>query len=152
MRAVIMLPIAFVAGCNMDVNTSTVKTDVNRTSASEKACLQSGFVKGTAEFTQCVSVGAAVSQQFEAERARARKEETIGTGLAVEICDGHARSRLDYPVQQIISSSAKGDHVKTIDLSYRIDRTSENPDIVYATRDVRCVLRGRDLVDIDMDV
>lgn len=152
MRALILLPIAFVAACDTGTGGSAVATDVAKVSSSESACLRSGFIRGTAEFAQCVSLGTAVSQQFETERARAEKEKTIGPGLAAEICDGHARRRLEYPVRRIISQSATGQYTKTVDLSYEIDRSSENPNIVYATRDVRCTLRGRELVDFDADV
>ena len=152
MRSLILLPLAFAAACNTVGGPSADTTDVRQYSPSERVCLQSGFVRGTAEFAQCVSFGAAVTQQLVAERALARQDKTIGAGLAVEICDGHAQSRLEYPVRQIISKSVTGQYVKSIDLSYEIDMSSVNPDIVYATRDVRCSLRGRELVDFEANV
>ena len=149
MRALILLSIALVAACNPDGSTSVVTSDVSRYSPSERACLQSGFKRGTAEFMHCVSLSTAVSQQFEVERDLARTESTIGVCLAAEICDGHARSRLEHPVRKIISQSVTGQYVKSVDLSYEIDMSLVNPDIVYATRDVRCTLRGRELVDFN---
>lgn len=149
MRALILLSILVVAACNPVESTSVVTSDVSRYSPSERACLQSGFTKGTAEFTHCVSLSTAVSQEFEVERDLARTEATIGVGLAAEICDGHARSRLEHPVKRIISQNVSGQYVKLVDLSYEIDMSLVNPDIVYATRDVRCTLRGRELVDFN---
>lgn len=152
MRALILLPIAFVAACNSVGTTPAVTSDVDRYSPSERACLQSGFVRGTADFTQCVSLGIAVSQQFEIERDLARSEATIGAGLAAEICDRHARRRLEHPVRQIISKSVSGQYDKSVELSYEIDMSSVNPDIVYATKDVRCTLRGRKIVDFNDNI
>ncbi len=107
-------------------------------SKEERMCAVAGFVPGTADFKQCVAV---------AKLNDGGASETIGNGLATQICDKHARKSLRYPVKNLQTSRVSGGQEKKVYISYSIDKSAENSNSVYAQQGVECVLRGRKLVD-----
>lgn len=116
-------------------------------SREELICLASNLTPGTQEFNQCLAM-VKVSEMTEEDYRKERdRRETIGDGLAVEVCDGFARDRMGYPVIRKVSERVSGDYEKTVTIRYKIDRTAEDPNIVLAFKTGICTLRGRKVVD-----
>lgn len=104
----------------------------------ELMCIAAGFVPGTLDYDECLAV-AKLNQQ---------KNETIGNGLALDICDNHARKKIKYPVKKLQTSRVSGSFEKKVHISYSIDKSAEDPNITYSSVNMECILRGRELVDV----
>lgn len=146
-----VFPIALaLVGCQSDGPSSPPEP---RLSPEEQVCRNSGLIQGTSDFDRCVSI-TRIAEGFvgimETDKNRHtgdRERDTIGDGLATQICDKHARESIRYPIKQKQSSRVSGDYEKTVNIDYSIDRTAENPAIIYSVLQVECKLRGRQLVD-----
>lgn len=82
----------------------------------------------------------------EAERAR-KDRDTIGDGLATQICDKYARQSIRFPIKKSTYSNASGEYEKTVTIYYSVDKSTEDPRITYAQVTAVCKLKGRDIVD-----
>ncbi|MCA1298875.1 hypothetical protein [Stappia indica] len=137
-----------VAGCVSDGGSErSWEPDVPKPSREELICLASNLTPGTQEFNQCLAMVKVSEMTEEDYRKERERRETIGDGLAEEICDGFARDRMGYPVKRKVFKEVRGDYEKTVKITYEIDRTQENPQVILAYRNGICTLRGSKVVD-----
>lgn len=152
----LVLPVALLLnGCQSDGSGPAPEPKLN---PEELVCKNSGLTQGTADFSRCVSI-TRIAEGFvgimetdknrgtsQAEQAR-KERDTIGNGLATQICDKYARESTRYPIKRLQNSKVTGDYEKTVTISYSIDRTAEDPNVIYSVLEAECKLRGRQIVD-----
>lgn len=143
-RSLFVLPLLMVACSDSDFTTDA------EPSREQLYCTAAGVPPGTPEFAQCLAA-ARIVEQDRADRREAHKErETIGDGLAVEICHRFARNKLPYPVEKRVTERVSGDYEKTVTISYQLRKNSGDPNYAFQYRDAVCSLRGREIVDFQV--
>lgn len=110
-------------------------------------CTAAGLTPGTPEFSQCLAAARIVEGDRAERREQYEERETIGDGLAVEICHRFARDKLPYPVDRRVSERVSGDYEKTVTISYKLTKDASDPNYGFQFRDAVCSLRGRKIVD-----
>lgn len=138
-----LLPFLALGGCVTDDTSAS-----SRPSKDELICIDSGFVPGTIEFSQCLAtakIARKTAEDLEKERKKEQeKRDTISASLANEICVEFARKRMPYPViRNQTVHNISGGYRQTIRVSFELDE----PGTSYSSRSAQCIIRGREVVD-----
>lgn len=122
-------------------------------SKDELICIESGFVPGTLEFSQCLAtakIAREAAADYEKQQQKEReKRDTISDEMANRICVDYAKSQMPFPVIRNQSSpfNVNGGYEKTVKVSFELD----NPKTSYSSRSAVCKIRGRDIVDFKIN-
>jgi len=142
-KVLCLLPLLALGGCvTGDAPAST------RPSKDQLICIESGFVPGTIEFSQCLAtakIARKTAEDLEKDRQKEKeKRDTISASLANEICVDFARKRMPHPViRNQTVHNISGGYRQTIRVSFELDE----PGTSYSSRTAQCVIRGREVVD-----
>ncbi|MCA1242521.1 hypothetical protein LC092_08735 [Stappia stellulata] len=132
------------AGC---VSEGPSQRSAPKLSRVDLLCEAAGFTPGSADYRQCRAIAELETSIRDEEKAERVARETIGDGLAIEICERFSRRQIRYPIVRRASARASGDYEKTVELSFKIDKSAEDPQSISAFTYVTCELRGREVVD-----
>ncbi|MBL6432001.1 MAG: hypothetical protein HPM95_16130 [Alphaproteobacteria bacterium] len=83
------------AGC---VSEGPSQRSAPKLSRADLLCEAAGFTPGSADYRQCRAIAELETSIRDEEKAERVARETIGDGLAIEICERFSRRQIRYPI------------------------------------------------------
>ncbi len=137
------------SACVSESPVSDPQPDSRRGEREDGRCREWGAEPGTAAYFEC---RATLDRERRDESrgtppAQAPEEEKIGDGLALSICEMHARAVASYPIKRLTSKFVFPGREPRATLSFSIDK----PGSEYAYWNVECKFRGQRMIDFKGD-